>query len=202
MESQKSVLLPVTLAVLASAVVFGGVGYYMANNKGPTDTTVTTQPTVRPTTASSPVTASPTAANLSTYTNKNYKFSLQYPSNWKIDDNTQTSGEAGANNSLVLYNGSLPKDDLSLTLWVNPAGHSMEPPEASYEFSYQNGKIVFGDRKATSSSSGDVFQPAKGSIQFTGTINGVKYFFVGRNANNLAMETQLKNIVSTLKSSL
>ncbi len=33
MEPQKSLVLPLSLAILASAIVFGGLGYYFASNE-------------------------------------------------------------------------------------------------------------------------------------------------------------------------
>lgn len=97
----KKNLLPILLALLVSAGVFGYLGYYFgqqtanqqASNTKQANTeqvnpslsvTVTSQPTISPTVASSTVSASSAAkVALTTYTSKFEKFSFAYPSNWQ-----------------------------------------------------------------------------------------------------------------------
>ncbi len=96
MEPQKSLVLPVSLAVLVSAVVFGGFGYYLANSKNAAETTTvtptyTTQTTVtaQPTTTTSTSTPTSTTttdetANWKSYTATKYGFSFKYANEWDL----------------------------------------------------------------------------------------------------------------------
>ncbi len=98
MEPQKSIVLPLSLAILASAIVFGGLGYYFAINRNTTGTTTatptyttTTRATVPATVATTQATASPTSAtpqsttsDEKTYNNTGYGVSFNYPSDWTV----------------------------------------------------------------------------------------------------------------------
>jgi len=93
MEPQKSIVLPVVLAVLLSGVMFGGLGYYLANSQNAaetttvtptytTQTTVTTQPTIVTTTSTPTSTiATDETASWKTYSNTKYSYSIKYPTN-------------------------------------------------------------------------------------------------------------------------
>lgn len=95
MEPQKSIVLPVALAVLISAVVFGAGGYYLANNQNtndtttvtPTNTTQTTttaKPSTIPTIASTTTTsATDETASWKSYANTKYSYNVKYPTNWE-----------------------------------------------------------------------------------------------------------------------
>lgn len=95
MEPQKSIVLPVTLAVLISAIVFGAGGYYLANSQSASKTATVTSTNTATTTKSTPTTAttSTTAAtaNWKTYTNNTYGFEVKYPTELTQSDSTDFS---------------------------------------------------------------------------------------------------------------
>ncbi len=68
MEPQKSIVLPLSLAILASAIVFGGLGYYLANGKNATETTVTPTYTTQTIVTTQPTTTASTATPQATPT--------------------------------------------------------------------------------------------------------------------------------------
>jgi hypothetical protein len=89
----KSLLLPVLLSILGSAVVFGGTGYYLGTaTVVPTSTDTATQTTQATPTTKITVTTKATAtpdetANWKTYTNTKYGYSVKYPdTGWFIYD--------------------------------------------------------------------------------------------------------------------
>ena len=104
MESQKSIIWPIVLSILGSAVVFGGAGYYLATSlrvpesaDTPAKTSpksATTKPTVTPISSSSPaiinktITPDPTTATWKNYTNTEFGFSFKYPSQaeWTVEE--------------------------------------------------------------------------------------------------------------------
>ncbi len=99
MEPQKSLVLPLALTVLVSALVFGGLGYYVANSKKASEfTSVTpatlTTPIMAVTTQSTTPTSTATAdetANWKTWAYAAKSFSVKYPSNWYLTDRALNS---------------------------------------------------------------------------------------------------------------
>jgi hypothetical protein len=87
----KSLLIPILLSILSSAVVFGTLGYYLATSKTTvpsytTQSVVTTSPTATPT-------AVPTASTTeNTYTNSEFGFSFTYPKTWSVATTTKPEG--------------------------------------------------------------------------------------------------------------
>lgn len=97
MEPQKSIILPVSLTLVISAIIFGSLGYYVASDKNATvtqtyttQTTATTQPAAKATSTSaatsntSTTTNTDETANWKTYTNDKHGFSFKYPPEWKL----------------------------------------------------------------------------------------------------------------------
>ncbi len=97
MEPQKSMVWPIVLSILGSAVVFGGSGYYLANIKNsPITSTVTSTYTTRTTVTTQPSIAtiavnSDTPVAKTSYTNTKYKYSFEYPSTFEAKG---TQGDA------------------------------------------------------------------------------------------------------------
>lgn len=103
MKPQKSIVLPVLLAILGSGIVFGGGGYYLATtmNLPETDSPQTTVRTSTKPSSTSTTSSIATAfttdetASWKTYTNSTYKFSFKYPADWitkeKAGDNYDSS---------------------------------------------------------------------------------------------------------------
>ena len=102
MEPNKTILLPVVLAILVSAVVFGGLGYYLANSKFSTETstvsptyttqaTVTTQPTTAVSLSPATMATSDQTADWKSYNNTNLGFSIKYPSVLKSEFFSETN---------------------------------------------------------------------------------------------------------------
>lgn len=78
-QPQKSIVLPIAVTVLVSAIVFGGLGYYLADNQS-TDTTTTVTP-------SQTTQASPTATPTSTTTTKKVegsRYTFNVPATWSV----------------------------------------------------------------------------------------------------------------------
>ena len=69
MEPRKSIVMPVMIAVVLSGVVFGGLGYYLSNNKNAALAVTTTQTTV---TTGKPNPSPTTIENLVKYSLANY----------------------------------------------------------------------------------------------------------------------------------
>lgn len=91
MESQRSIIIPIAVAVLASAVVFGGLGYYRGkNNNAATGVTSTATPVSSVATPKGTNSLTPTATPSSreTYTSNKYNFSISYPKGWQIGEET------------------------------------------------------------------------------------------------------------------
>jgi hypothetical protein len=89
MESQKSIILPMVLSVLLSAIIFGGLGYYLANSLNATNTTQSTTitSTATPTTvatAASSTSITGETADWKTYTATKYGFSFKYANEWDL----------------------------------------------------------------------------------------------------------------------
>lgn len=105
MEPQKSIVLPLVLSVLASAIVFGGFGYYLANSKNDNETTIVTPTyTTLPITSTPPSSSTTTTdetANWKTYTSSIYSFSFKYPQDWTLSNATTEEAKSGEIVSLV-----------------------------------------------------------------------------------------------------
>ena len=98
-QPQKSILLPILISVLTTALVFGGVGYYLGTAQTPEPTVtpsiiakVSPSPKAIPSPSVSPSPSAPiTAIDTSTwktYTNSVVKISFKYPSDMKLEDST------------------------------------------------------------------------------------------------------------------
>jgi hypothetical protein len=89
-ESHDSIVLPIVLSVLLSALVFGGLAFYLGLTQNGNQKTPTVQPT---TVATATTRASTPAAELSpgeianwkTYSNNKYNYSVKYPTDWKLN---------------------------------------------------------------------------------------------------------------------
>ncbi len=101
MEPQptKSIVLPIILSILVSAILFGGLGYYLANTKNATQVTSTTladtTQTSIPTASATVTTSTDEALNWKTYTNTKYSYSIKYPTNWAYTESPDTKSGAG-----------------------------------------------------------------------------------------------------------
>lgn len=95
MDKSKKILI---ISIVAAAVVFGAVGYFVGNNKTTAvetaeETSIPTPPV--PGEPSSTTTISSTAdvtANWKTYTNETYGVSFKYPSNFRTSELTDVPG--------------------------------------------------------------------------------------------------------------
>lgn len=198
MESQKSLVMPISIAVLISAIVFGMGGYYLGTGQFVDDTDsaagVLATPAVKTTTTA---TATATPATLKTFSSAALKFSFQYPSTWTLKDNTQGVTKETSPEQTIDLTG--PQGIPTVTVWINPAGHGVPIPEAQYTIEYKNGKVVFGDRQVNVTKPSDELQAQKGNIQFTGELNGNKFYIMATKVSDSATEDLLKEIVSTYK---
>jgi hypothetical protein len=88
-DPQKSILLPILLSILSTAVVVGGICYYIGTSAAPTptyspvakiSTAPKTSPTVTPT--ATPITAD--IASWKTYESKDLGVSFQYPNEYNV----------------------------------------------------------------------------------------------------------------------
>lgn len=103
MNEQRSIFLPIVLTVVVSAIVFGGLGYYLAMGKYSAETNKTSNYTS--TTPTTLTTLTPTAASVNdtsywkTFTNQEVGFTLKYPNNWndlKFEKIVASNKEAAA----------------------------------------------------------------------------------------------------------
>lgn len=104
MEPQKSIVLPVSIGVLVSGIVFGGLGYYIANSQNVLEPAVTPTQTVQTATPTTASTVTPTAATTDelaswkTYENKSHGYTIKYPNDW-VEAGAEYKGES----DLVLH---------------------------------------------------------------------------------------------------
>src|SRR5687768_122511 len=88
-EPQKSIVLPIALSVFVSALVFGGLGYYLGMSKDSATTSVTPTATTASLATAIPATADETA-NWKAWNNK-YGISLKYPTDWYLTERQITT---------------------------------------------------------------------------------------------------------------
>ncbi len=114
MEPRKSMLMPISITVLITAVIFGVGGYYLASGQLGTDTDtsagVLTTPAAK-TSASPKATATPTASTDKTYTNTKLNYSFKYPADLTpmsfVGQGTEAALTADADDVVVNKNGLL-----------------------------------------------------------------------------------------------
>lgn len=93
----KSMVMPILLSVLISAIVFGGVGYYIgqsmgSNNIGTQTTTYTTPTPTATTTATATTSSTDETSNWETYSSSQNGFTFKHPANWEVVTTTGTEG--------------------------------------------------------------------------------------------------------------
>lgn len=80
-----------------------------------------------------------------TFTNDVYGFSFQYPSNWQVENNTLPKKDrttvSRSNENFIVANHSI-EEYPKLTLWVNPLGFGVLPPDITYELSLDSDKSI------------------------------------------------------------
>lgn len=186
MNSTKRIL-PLVLTALVSALIFGALGYSLAN-------TNPTTPTAKPSATAS---ATP-AAQTKLYTNTDHKFSFQYPSTWTVTDTVQTANAfATPQQALIFTNGAT-----NLTVWVKPDGHGVPGSEIDYTMTYVNNQIVLSDRTVNTITNSDdnTFAIIKGNINFKSvTINGTEYYMYAKGVTTTELENTVKAIVTSFK---
>ncbi len=200
MEPQKSIILPVALSVLVSAVIFGGLGYYLADSKNTTETSVTPTYSSQTTVTTKPI-VTPTTAALKTYENKTFNFTMKYPSDWKVDDTNTTNG--GAEGVIAFYKGTSLAGSPSLTININEEGRGVQTAEINYDIEYKNDEMKITNRSITTSS--ETGEIVKGKVHFRNAggsnidLRGKIYYIVGLNLSNRANEDEAIDILSSFK---
>lgn len=91
-------------------------------------------------------TASPTpdpTANWKTYKNKEYGFALKYPQDFTIANDAlpKVNKETVANQNLEISN-EFVSENPKLTIWVNPLGFGLTPPDVAYELASNENKGI------------------------------------------------------------
>lgn len=204
--------LPMILAIGITAIVFGLGGYViasMANNNDTTDLLTSTGTSTASTSTATPTakataTASSTASTTETYSNSKYKFTLSYPSEWKVKETT-TEGDDGKGGVLVSFTKGTSSDPPALRFEVNPVGRGLQTAEFYYAISYKNGTISIGNKTAGEAS--EYSDVKKGAVYFDdpnadGTsikINGNSYTITAVNISNETDLATILGIVSSFK---
>jgi len=134
---------PIILAILISAAVFGGVGYWLGTQKAEKAASTATA-TVTTTAKTSGTATADVTADWKTFTNNRYGYTIKYPSNWYVQSDSSESDfsqrggadvgityiggdTAWSNYSKFDYTlGDLPEDRQVVSLLVHKTEQSLD----------------------------------------------------------------------------
>lgn len=199
---QRSLVLPILIAVIVTALVVGGLVYYVTSAMNQTSVpavtpTPTTTATLAPITATATPTVTVTPAT-NQYTNTNFGFVLTYPKDWKIvRDSIQKSKTAESNpgEDLTLAPVAASLSDYhkgeNFTVIVKHGGFGPEVSHVSYTATYKNGKVTLSDKQVNDYDG--AFAPPEETFDTYFTANGVQYFM---KASHLT-DSQFKEIAES-----
>lgn len=209
-KSSKGTVIAVVAALIAAAAAGGGMYVYQKNENNKDQKYLqervdalreqladaqraTPSPTVTPQSTATPVvTVSPTtAANLKTYTNSTFGFSLRYPLDWKvIGDTIQKDTKAESKPGEALTVGVSTTESAYVGVIVNHGGFDPVVAKVSFDATYQNGKLSLSTGHVLQS---DVYQPAEGTYSTEFSAGGNAYSIWGAHLT----EKQFTDVVST-----
>ncbi len=192
MEPQKSIMIPVALTVLVSAIVFGGLGWYLASNQSVPATQTTATPVAQVSlTPTAKTTPTPTASTTTTpdptvdwkaYENTAYYYSFKYPTTISLYSFTGMGSNTPITSTAQIVNVE------------SGSNHLMEISELSTNFTlldYIDHNWASGVNKSITDTT------VSGAKGYKVAVGGATYYYVEKNGKKLQLQFDPANSVSS-----